>query len=94
MKINDTPAEDLTLLEAQLEIHESGRHLKLFVKGYEKLIAQWENKDIARVRLHAVLTCLRFLFSATKTKTARMKTVVIFILSHVSKSDKMIFYFS
>lgn len=33
MKINDTPADTLTLLEAQLEIHESGRHLKLFVKG-------------------------------------------------------------
>jgi PDZ domain len=40
VKINDTPAENLTLLEAQLEIHESGRHLKLFVKGFvKKLIA-------------------------------------------------------
>lgn len=46
MKINDTPAENLTMLEAQLEIHESGRHLKLFVKGYEKLIKLTEEIKI------------------------------------------------
>lgn len=40
VKINDTPAQDLTLLEAQLEIHESGRNVKIFVKGYEKLTTQ------------------------------------------------------
>lgn len=40
IKINETPAEDLTMLEAQLEIHESGRYVKIFVKGYEKLIAK------------------------------------------------------
>lgn len=33
VKINDTPADTLTLFEAQTEIQESGRHLKLFVKG-------------------------------------------------------------
>lgn len=33
VKINDTPAENLTLLEAQTEIQESGRHLRLYVKG-------------------------------------------------------------
>jgi S1-C subfamily serine protease len=32
-QINDTPAAELTLLEAQLEIHESGRNVKLYVKG-------------------------------------------------------------
>lgn len=32
-KINDTPADNMTLLEAQLEIHESGRFVKIFVKG-------------------------------------------------------------
>jgi hypothetical protein len=48
VKINDTPAESLTLLEAQLEIHESGRRLKLFVKGYdEKLIAEKEIQNSA-----------------------------------------------
>jgi len=31
--INSTPAENLTLLEAQLEIQESGRSLKLTVQG-------------------------------------------------------------
>jgi C-terminal processing protease CtpA/Prc len=32
-KINDTPADTLTLLDAQTEIQESGRHLQLTVKG-------------------------------------------------------------
>lgn len=40
IKINETPADDLTMLEAQLEIHESGRYVKIFVKGYEKLIGK------------------------------------------------------
>jgi S1-C subfamily serine protease len=33
--INNSPAETLTLIDAQLEIHESGRSLKLTVRGYE-----------------------------------------------------------
>jgi C-terminal processing protease CtpA/Prc len=32
--INNSPAETLTLIDAQLEIHESGRSLKLTVRGY------------------------------------------------------------
>ncbi|CAG9799886.1 unnamed protein product [Chironomus riparius] len=43
VKINDTPAEGLTLLDAQLEIQESGRHLKLFVKGDEDNDSEDEN---------------------------------------------------
>lgn len=31
--INDTPADNLTMLQAQREIHESGRFVKIFVKG-------------------------------------------------------------
>jgi C-terminal processing protease CtpA/Prc len=31
--INKTPADKMTLIEAQLEIQESGRNLKLIVKG-------------------------------------------------------------
>ena len=31
--INNSPADNITLLEAQLEIQESGRNLKLTVKG-------------------------------------------------------------
>ncbi|KAG5677085.1 hypothetical protein PVAND_006869 [Polypedilum vanderplanki] len=42
-KINDTPTDNLTLLEAQLEIQESGRHLKLFVKGDEDKDSDDEN---------------------------------------------------
>lgn len=36
-QINDTPADQLTLQEAQLEIHESGRYVKIYVKGWVKL---------------------------------------------------------
>lgn len=55
VKINDTPAENLTLLEAQLEIHESGRHVKLFVKGFvEKLIAQ------RKLRYFQIVQCVVF----------------------------------
>lgn len=32
-QINDTPADQLTLIEAQMEIHESGRFVKIYVKG-------------------------------------------------------------
>lgn len=39
-RINDTPAENLTLLEAQLEIHESGRYVQISVKGYKELIGR------------------------------------------------------
>lgn len=33
VQINTTPASKLTLQEAQLEIHESGRSVKIYVKG-------------------------------------------------------------
>lgn len=46
-QINDTPAQELTLLEAQLEIHESGRNVKLYVKGWSKTLKMtdidWRN---------------------------------------------------
>ncbi|CAO1309425.1 unnamed protein product [Diamesa tonsa] len=42
-KINDTPADNMTLLEAQLEIHESGRFVKIFVKGDEDEDSDDEN---------------------------------------------------
>lgn len=32
-QINDTPADSMTLLDAQMEIHESGRSVKIYVKG-------------------------------------------------------------
>lgn len=58
-KINDTPAENLTLLEAQLEIHESGRNVKIFVKGYEKMI----RPTGLRLKVHTLVS--PFLFLAT-----------------------------
>lgn len=33
LQINDTPADDLTLMEACEMIRESGRHLRIYVRG-------------------------------------------------------------
>ncbi|CAO1367975.1 unnamed protein product [Diamesa serratosioi] len=42
-KINDELADNMTLLEAQLAIHESGRFVKIFVKGDEDEESEDEN---------------------------------------------------
>lgn len=73
-KINDTFTDNLTLLEAQLEIQESGRHLKLFVKGFAWCFMQM-NSELS----------YRFFILVMKTKTVTTKMFATSILSHVSE---------
>lgn len=78
LQINDTPADDLTLMEACEMIRESGKHLRIYVKGdgytdpeaADYTVHMWYRlREYSLVKLATIrcLIILFFSFSAPKS---------------------------